>query len=1267
MIKGFLVLVGFILFSSSSLAQVELNKIIPVSPNAGSILKFIDMPPGAFTGIPSIGHQIFTMEAEGISIPIGLSYHAGGNKVETIPSFVGLGWALTGIPSITRSVRGPLADEDGGFFYKYNGKTVKELWDNSYTGTQGYADFQAYLRDVVRGLADSESDVFYFQIGGKSGKFFYDQETGNFLTYPFANIKISYAQYGSLITFQIIDDLGNTYYFNQLETSSSWENYGGTQQQETTTTGWYCDKIVNANRTDSIIFGYSQHDLLVLNKRSYSGYSYAWFNTPCSECPMPKDVEDLARSYENSTLNIAFIQSKNARIEFNSSNTKRRDLKDGYSLDTILVFDHTMKKRKEWRLKYDYLISTFDCNQYDTTDNKWMLLSEFQEVDVESGVPLVYKYTYNTSSIPFCKESSAQDFWGFHNGKYTNQNLIPTGFLEHELITTPKPFFGANRFVDTLHTKFGILERVDYPTGGYAEYDFENNMASDTVLPIVTKEVSVSIDGEDTITTNYYSVEFTINNPRDLFMNDRSENGGALMHVVSGGFGCDLTGGSDNCANIRIVGIDNSAHIPIWGTQPNNTFDEKFYLPNGTYKIEATFDQSPANYQSFYILAKWHVPDSTTPVYNRYIGGLRIKEMRLSDSSAQAPLTTRYYYKKSWSSDSTSGRMLGNNSLVYVDNFYHDDWRRHHTSAPIPQPPTPVKCTYHYIRRKSYTNSQIVSHSGAFVGYSKVFEEQIGANSNGLVEYDFFNLQDQVKQVQPYTPYETYEHFRGLPIKTTIYQDQSGQKKAVNITEQEFVESDTITGNWNLKVADNKLLTYDPNDLLIAFEAESHREFPDVEPYQTLSQMSKLNKVIERSIDPTNNDTLTKTQQFYYNSRNLELSKIVSTDSRGNATEVLTFYPVDTTGSGVDSDVWNAMINKNMVAVPTSTVAKVGGSTTSTTINKYDFESVSDRVLLKDIFYSLKSSTPVSEASFEYSSSGKVIEQMRTNNVREVYLWGYGERYPVAKVLNTTHATALTYVNQAILNNPGSDEALRTELAKLRTIPNSQVEYYTYKPLVGVTSITDVRGQSVFYQYDGHNRLALIFDADGRVLKKYCYNYNGQPENCTVFYSQADSANFTRNNCGVGYVGSTVKYVVPAGKYTSMGSQADANAQAQADIDANGQAYANANGTCTQSIYAKLTYENYNYSYSNAVHADVVVRFYSDASCTTPLSVSNLTIQLSTEGFDGNDIFSYDYPETVSGTYFVVEANAELSYDDGMTYRFKDYFLLGGTGYTVVW
>lgn len=58
---------------------------------------------------------------------------------------------------------------------------------------------------------------------------------------------------------------------------------------------------------------------------------------------------------------------------------------------------------------------------------------------------------------------------------------------------------------------------------------------------------------------------------------------------------------------------------------------------------------------------------------------------------------------------------------------------------------------------------------------------------------------------------------------------------------------------------------------------------------------------------------------------------------------------------------------------------------------------------------------------------------------------------------------------------------------------------------------------------------------------------------------------FVRNNCGTGYTGTSVNYIVPAGTYTSAISQADANNQAAADITANGQNYANnpANGaTC---------------------------------------------------------------------------------------------------------
>ncbi|TXJ24839.1 MAG: hypothetical protein E6Q24_14910 [Chitinophagaceae bacterium] len=171
---------------------------------------------------------------------------------------------------------------------------------------------------------------------------------------------------------------------------------------------------------------------------------------------------------------------------------------------------------------------------------------------------------------------------------------------------------------------------------------------------------------------------------------------------------------------------------------------------------------------------------------------------------------------------------------------------------------------------------------------------------------------------------------------------------------------------------------------------------------------------------------------------------------------------------------------------------------------------------------------------------------------------------------------------------------------------------------------------------------------------------------CT-WYNQEQNRYFERNNCPSGYTPSGVVYVIPANTHSSTVSQADANLLAYNAATTAGQAYANANGTCTQVIYGKLTYENYNYSYANAVHADVVVRFYSDLACTIPISVTSLSILLSTEGYDGTNYFSYDYPATVSsGSSYMVQASAELSYDDGWTNRYREYYLSAGTGYTVV-
>jgi YD repeat-containing protein len=70
-----------------------------------------------------------------------------------------------------------------------------------------------------------------------------------------------------------------------------------------------------------------------------------------------------------------------------------------------------------------------------------------------------------------------------------------------------------------------------------------------------------------------------------------------------------------------------------------------------------------------------------------------------------------------------------------------------------------------------------------------------------------------------------------------------------------------------------------------------------------------------------------------------------------------------------------------------------------------------------------------------------------------------------------------------------SDEEFRSKIQLLRDrLPKAEITHYTFNAY-GMTSKVDPNGQPTFYEYDDLDRLKLIKDFEGNILKSYTYQY----------------------------------------------------------------------------------------------------------------------------------------------------------------------------------
>jgi hypothetical protein len=126
-----------------------------------------------------------------------------------------------------------------------------------------------------------------------------------------------------------------------------------------------------------------------------------------------------------------------------------------------------------------------------------------------------------------------------------------------------------------------------------------------------------------------------------------------------------------------------------------------------------------------------------------------------------------------------------------------------------------------------------------------------------------------------------------------------------------------------------------------------------------------------------------------------------------------------------------------------------------------------------------------------YDEFGHVLEVEQDSGVKTCYVYGYNKTQPIAKIENATYSSIESQVsNLQTISNSGSEEELITALSELRnSLPNEMVTTYTYKPLIGVSTITDPKGDKITYSYDSFGRLQTVKDKDGNVLSENQYNY----------------------------------------------------------------------------------------------------------------------------------------------------------------------------------
>lgn len=1120
--------------------------IIPPSPEAGTLLKYSEIPVNYYNGLPDISFELFQLTEGSLTVPITLSYHGGGIQVTEKEGNAGLGWVVTSGANISRTVSGAPDEASGGStqihgLFKLNNdekefrkRLIEQVADFDPSNGAEYADKRSWMailgRRYYEGLTDVANDVFQISGLGLSGTFIYNDKQKIVLSSE-SPVDIEPKQCQSYYpnTFIAKSNNGTTYTFGTTEQTRYTYFHGApelTQIEDSIkyVSTWHISSISDACGNE-IKFIYDENP------------GYEW-KTSFSEAVAEVSNKDLSAYTPQSVSSINTviyhprllkkIQSSGVTVDFEYDILKV----GSFYKKLIKAINVTTKNSQTPTKRFEFIYSDIENVAYENTSDgffsTWKVLSEVRE-----NKKSIYRFDYNTDTEHnFIKASQARDFGGYYNGK-DNFSLVPS-FANYS-----GRF--ANRSVDPNAAIISSLKTIYHPTGGTTTIEWESNdfgYIKDSSLKHQINDAVVSQTEKDTLRmcydnafkklklTNYQVgkgheikldlTQYFLMNPANLMTTDYEISHEFEAEHYNSIFPPDYP-------HVTIRKSANKELVAVYFID-KNTIEKKFlnepiYLPleEGSYDFELINPTSVSGAEDL-LEAEFRYGDSIAgKIYiikncyeanggaGEFIGkdfwcGLRVRRIISQSDNDEEPLIKDFIY------NAAADPNISDGTVQMLPRYNHS----YYMVCPSPNVPG------------EEDTEVIIISSAAFPGTPKgsVHQIQYPIVTTRMSKQDRYEPNDYLHQQVEHYLYSSCKETGYADYNLTEFMDYQpvGSRMLTSMGHKRGNLLSKKTGGFGYGLATQNLsYTYnifEPSELDIftteAFTICDFSHYPGINGHYGSKAYSigkyhliPFNKTVAtETLTEESGFSTTKTYQYFYNE--------YTDKSDYNLVKSTSF--INSEGEEEKTYYTYLKIGINYSSFVETEVRTCGNKIVSATRNEYD-----PSTLLLKKKYTLKENPSnlnqllstnqettaeqkrlISKPEYEYlyNSKGNVVQISFNGIILASYLWGYCGHHPIMEAQGISInnllsvASAAGFSQEAILSGEPYTESQVKSLAQVvrAGFPDANVTTMTYHWLIGVMESTDSRGVSTTFNYDRLGRLTEIRDLNNLLITKHSYH-----------------------------------------------------------------------------------------------------------------------------------------------------------------------------------